>query len=110
MWTFYLNQIKEEYDSMKLLAILGCSKNGNTTEIVKYFEKRLLENIEFEYLYLSDYKIDFCTGCHNCIFTGEKYCPHYLDVRKIEEKILNSDGLILASPGYMFSVTGIMKN
>lgn len=97
---------------MKLLAILGSTKNGNTTELVKYFEKKLSETIkcEVEYLYLSDYSIDFCTGCHNCIFVDEKKCPHYLDVKIIEDKILNSDGLILASPGYMFSVSGIMKN
>jgi multimeric flavodoxin WrbA len=97
---------------MKLLAILGCSKHGNTTEVVKYFERKLKENIEceIEYLYLLDYKIDFCTGCHNCIFVGEENCAHYLEVKKIEDKIFNADGLVLASPGYMFSVTGIMKN
>lgn len=97
---------------MKLLAILGCSKNGNTTEIVKYFEKKLIETVkcEVEYLYLSDYTIDFCTGCHKCIFDDENKCPHHIEVKKIEDKIMNSDGLILASPGYMFSVTGIMKN
>lgn len=97
---------------MKILVIMGSSKNGNTTEIVKYFERKLTEYVscDFEYLYLNDYNIDFCTGCHNCILTGEDKCPHYLHVKAIEEKMLYSDATILASPGYMFSVTGIMKN
>jgi multimeric flavodoxin WrbA len=97
---------------MKILAIMGSSKNGNTAEVVKYFEKKLIEGVkcEFEYLYLSDYDIPFCVGCHNCIFTGQDKCPHCLMVKAIEDKILSSDGIILASPGYMFSVTGIMKN
>lgn len=97
---------------MKILVIIGARKNGNTEEIIKYFEKKTCElmECEFEYLYLHDSNIDFCTGCHNCIFIGEDKCPHYSKVKLIEDKILFSDGIILASPGYMFSVTGIMKN
>lgn len=97
---------------MKILAILGCSKQGNTTEVVRYFEKQLAEQMDcaFEYLYLSDYLTEFCIGCHNCIFVDEKKCPHYLDVAMIESKIMDADGLVMATPGYMFSVTGIMKN
>lgn len=97
---------------MKILAIMGSTKNGNTTEIVKYFERKLCEHekFDFEYLYLYDHKLDFCTGCHNCIFIGEEACPHHLNVKLIEDRILGSDAVVLASPGYMFSVTGIMKN
>ena len=98
---------------MKILAIIGASKNGNTTEIVKFFEKQLKNNdnsIDFEYLYLSDYPINFCVGCHNCIFVGENKCPEYSKVKVIEDKMLLADGIVLATPGYMFSMSGIMKN
>ncbi|TYQ15262.1 UNVERIFIED_CONTAM: NADPH-dependent FMN reductase [Acetivibrio alkalicellulosi] len=97
---------------MKVLTIIGSAKNGNTSEIIRCFKEELkkLGEYEFEDLYLEDFKIDFCTGCHNCIFIGEDKCPHYNDVKAIEDKILVSDILILATPGYMFSVTGIMKN
>jgi len=96
----------------KILAIMGSSKTGNTTELVKYFEKSIANygNVDFEYLYLSDYGLPFCTGCHNCIYIGEEKCPHYNIVKEIEQKMLDSDAVILASPGYMYSVTGIMKN
>lgn len=96
---------------MKILAVMGCSKFGNTTELVKYFFQKLSEDIEseHEYLYIADSKIEYCVGCHNCIMLGEKKCPHYYSVSQIEKKMLEADVVILASPGYMFSVTGVMK-
>ncbi|PKM96211.1 MAG: hypothetical protein CVU84_00405 [Firmicutes bacterium HGW-Firmicutes-1] len=103
---------------MKILVINGARKAGNTVEVVRYFEQMFKKESEkdgkltfdFEHLYLSDHHIDFCIGCHQCIFYGEDKCPHALKVKEIEEKILLADAIVLASPGYMFSVTGIMKN
>ncbi len=97
---------------MKVLAVMGSSKFGNTTEIVKYFVKSLSQkvDIQIEYLYVADAGIEFCVGCHNCIMLGEKKCPHYQKVRLVEEKMMSADTVILASPGYMFSVTGVLKN
>lgn len=97
---------------MKILTIFGSSRDGNTSEVVRYFKEQLnyLEYHEYEDIFLEDYKIDFCTGCHNCILIGEDKCPHRKEVKIIEDKILYSDIVILATPGYMFSVTGIMKN
>lgn len=97
---------------MKILAVMGCSKFGNTTELVKCFIEGISDKIEIEteYYYLADAGIEFCVGCHNCIFLGEKKCPHYQKVRIIEEKMQKTDVVLLASPGYMFSVTGVMKN
>ncbi len=96
---------------MKILAVMGCSKFGNTTELVKYFFKKLSGHLEFEteYFYLYDAEIEYCVGCHNCIFIGEKKCPHYQKVNRVEKKMLEADVIVLASPGYMFSVTGVMK-
>jgi hypothetical protein len=98
---------------MKVLAIMGCRKNGNTEEMVRFFSRELQgmdPAFEVEYLYLTDVNLPFCTGCHNCIFIGEEKCPHHRIVKDIEDRMLASDGVILATPGYMFSVQGIMKN
>lgn len=97
---------------MKVLAVMGSSKFGNTTEVVKYFIKSLAKkvDIQVEYLYVADAEIEFCVGCHNCIMLGEKKCPHYRYVRLVEEKMMTADTVIMASPGYMFSVTGVLKN
>ena len=96
---------------MKILAVMGCSKFGNTTELVKFFAAKLNDHIsaEIEYLYLYDFNLEYCVGCHNCILIGEKKCPHYAKVRQIEDRMQKADAVILASPGYMFSVTGVMK-
>lgn len=96
----------------KVLFIIGARKEGHTNEICKYFAKCLQNELEctVEFLFLRDYLDEFCTGCHNCILNDEKKCPHYLEVKKIENQIIRSDALVLASPGYMFSVTGRMKN
>ena len=97
---------------MKIIAVVGARKNGNTEEILRFFSRALEEKLdaEVDILNLYDYPIPLCTGCHSCILTGEDTCPHRDAVRKIEGKLTASDGLILASPGYMFSVTAIMKN
>jgi multimeric flavodoxin WrbA len=97
---------------MKIVALTGGSKFGNTTKVVKYFSEKLSEltGCEIEYIYPADYKIEFCVGCHNCIFLGETKCPHHSQYAPIEKKLLEADGVILASPGYMFSVTGVLKN
>ena len=101
---------------MKITAVVGARKNGNTEEIVRFFARALEEKLEekteaeVEILNLYDYPVPLCTGCHSCILRGEESCPHRGAVRPIEEKLTASDGLILASPGYMFSVTAVMKN
>jgi len=97
---------------MKLIALMGCSKFGNTTRVVRYFAEQLEKGVdcEIEYVYPADYKIDFCVGCHNCIFLGETKCPHHSQYAPIEKKMMEADGLIIASPGYMFSVMGVLKN
>lgn len=98
---------------MKILALMGTARdNGNTTDLVKTFEiaSKKHGDVEFEYLFLNDHPIPFCTGCHNCIFIGEDKCPHFKAVSPVEQKLLSADGIIMASPGYMFNVTGVMKN
>ncbi len=98
---------------MKITAVIGSSKQGHTSEVMQFIlsaMQRALPEAGIETMFLSDYQIPFCTGCHRCIFHGEQHCPHHSSMNPLEEKLLASDGVILASPGYMFSVTGIMKN
>lgn len=98
---------------MKITAVVGASPSGNTSEIIRFIKKELKNlnpSIEFETVNLYDYPFSLCIGCHQCILKDERNCPEYLQVKEIEEKMLQSDGVILASPGYMFTVTGIMKN
>lgn len=97
---------------MRIVAIMGTTRNGRTREVVEridaYFQGK--GDPAFEYVYLKDRNIDFCTGCHNCIFIGEDHCPLRDDVREIEARMMEADAVIFASPAYMMNVTAIMKN
>lgn len=98
---------------MKILAIIGSPKGkGNTFQLVKYFESALqkLRETEFEYLFLKDADLKLCKGCFNCISKGENFCPLKDDREKIEKKILQSDGVIIAFPVYVANIPWLLKN
>lgn len=98
---------------MKVLAIMG-SPNGRGSgyKVVRKIEEKMKElgDVEFEYLFLKDADLKLCKGCFTCISRGEDLCPLKDDRAEIEEKISNSDGVILSSPGYVQNVSGLMKN
>ena len=48
-------------------------------------------------------------GCKLCLDKGEELCPLKDDRDKLIEKIINSDGVIFASPNYSFQVSALMK-
>jgi multimeric flavodoxin WrbA len=99
---------------MKILAVLGSGrKKGNTFLAVRRMEdklKQLDENVEFEYLHLSDSNIKPCIGCRACFNKWEDHCPRKDDIPEIAQKLLAADGVIFASPTYVCSMSGYMKN
>ena len=98
---------------MKVLVILGSSRGkGNTYKIIKQLEEKIkkLGDVEFSYLFLKETNLEQCRGCFTCVIRGEHLCPIKDDRAKIEEQMLNSDGVIFASPVYVFNVTALMKN
>lgn len=99
---------------MKILAIIGSPrKKGNTFSIIeKIFSKlKSFNDVEVEYLFLSDINLNLCKGCCACLTKGNDYCPNKEDdFKMIEEKILSSDGVIFASPVYAMNMPALMKN
>jgi multimeric flavodoxin WrbA len=66
------------------------------------------EGVEAEAMHLDDFKIFFCKHCEEC----HKYLLHCRaedDVHIILKKMLEADGIILASPNYINQVTAAMK-
>lgn len=63
---------------------------------------------EVEVIHLADQKIGFCTHCEEC-HKKILCCPLKDDVGMILGKMLESDGIILASPNYISQVTASMK-
>jgi len=65
-------------------------------------------DVETQVIHLCDLKIEFCRhleACHNQILS----CPTKDDVGMILKKMLEADGIILASPNYINQVTASLK-
>ncbi len=96
---------------MKLLLI--SSSPHKTKSKTFLLAKQLLggiadKTVKTEVIHLSDYKIKFCLHCQKCHQKG-MFCPIKDDVGLIMKKMLNADGIILASPNYINQITASMK-
>lgn len=96
----------------KVTAFIGSARKKGTYLAVQEFETNLRKagDIEFEYVFLNEYNLEFCKGCKLCFDKGEQFCPHIDDRNVLIEKLERSDGVIFASPTYAFQVSGRMKN
>jgi len=98
---------------MNILAINGSPHGslGNTDLILK----PLLKGMESagavtETIYLNKLNIKHCIGCFNCWFKTPGKCIHNDDMALLLEKKRNADLIIYATPLYIFSTTGLMKD
>lgn len=97
---------------MKLLAIIGSRKNGNTDRAVaKYLEimSNNYPDIQCKVINLYDYRIDSCISCKKCLFQGEEFCSLKDDFKDLLNEISEHDALITASPNFVSNVSGRMK-
>jgi multimeric flavodoxin WrbA len=96
----------------KVTAFIGTQSKKATYLAVQEFEKNLkqFDDIDFEYVFLSDYHLEYCRGCKQCFIKGKEFCPSKDDRDKLLEKMEHSDGVIFATPTYAFQVSARMKN
>jgi multimeric flavodoxin WrbA len=101
---------------LKVIGICGSPREISGTEHVLNLALDTIDKykeIEVELITLSDKKIKRCTGCCKCNdWKGAlpNYCIQHDDVGGIIDKVLNADGCIIASPVYLTSVPGILKD
>ncbi len=93
---------------MKVLAICGSPREGNTELILR----RMIDGIEYvgqkaELILLREKKIEFCDGCDYCE-KGE--CHIQDDMQEMYRKLEEADVIVFGSPSYWDNVTGRMKN
>jgi NAD(P)H-dependent FMN reductase len=90
---------------------VGSARKKHTFEAVGRFLAHLqaLGPVKPEIVMLSDYRLEPCRGCKLCFEDGEEACPLSDDRDILIEKMLASDGVVFASPSYMFQVSGLMK-
>ncbi|AKB52595.1 iron-sulfur flavoprotein [Methanosarcina barkeri str. Wiesmoor] len=97
---------------MKVVAFNGSPrKDGNTAALIKHVLAELeKEGIETEVVQIGGKKIHGCTACGKCYEKMDKKCVIDKDiVNECIEKMLEADGIILASPTYFADLTPELK-
>lgn len=92
---------------MKITMIHGQSHKGSTYHIAKELSEKIGGEVT-EFFLPRDFD-SFCVGCTNCFSRSETMCPHYEKLRPLTEALNAADVIILASPVYVYHVTGAMK-
>lgn len=104
------HKITEDLLNMKIIGIIGSPRKlkGNTgrlmLEVLKAAEK---EGAAFEIVELPGGTVLPCKGCDTCHKKG--FCPQDDDFENIRTRITESDGVVLASPNYIYSVSAQLK-
>ena len=94
---------------VKIIGIVGSPRRGGNTEllVIEALKSAEKEGVETELILLAGKDIKPCDGCRICRDTGE--CHITDDLRPIFQKMLEADGIILASPVYVGSATSQIK-
>lgn len=98
---------------MKIIAFNGSPRGekGNTHRMVAEFLKGAQDaGAETENIFLVQKKIHYCAGCFSCWTKTPGKCVIKDDMEDLLQKYMKSDIVVFASPIYVGSVTGIMKN
>jgi multimeric flavodoxin WrbA len=95
----------------KVTAFVGTASKKHTLYAVRQFLSGLESRggIESEIVGLNDYRLGNCRGCKICFMKGEEFCALKDDRDLLIEKMMQSDGVVFATPNYSFQVSGTMK-
>lgn len=93
---------------MKIALIHGQSHKGSTYHIAKTLADELGGAVR-EFFLPRDFN-ETCTGCNRCFCSSETECPHYEKLQPLTEAMDEADVIIMASPVYVYHVTGAMKS
>jgi multimeric flavodoxin WrbA len=95
-----------------ITAFVGSARRkGVTCAATRQFldNLQLHGEVQAEIVFLSDYNLGLCRGCKTCFLRGEERCPLKDDRDALINKMMTSDGVVLASPNYSFQVSALMK-
>jgi multimeric flavodoxin WrbA len=104
--------VNQKEEDMKVVAFNGSArKDGNTAILVNtVFRELKKEGIKTELVQLAGKNIRGCTACGKCFERQDKQCVVNTDIlNDCIGKMLDSDGIILASPTYFADVSADMK-
>ncbi|NIS62284.1 MAG: flavodoxin family protein [Proteobacteria bacterium] len=94
---------------MKIVGILGSERKGGNTEVLLdvALEEAQKNGVLTDKVPLRDKSIAPCDGCLGCVKTGK--CVIEDDAQEIYGKMLESEGIIWATPVYFWSMSGQTK-
>lgn len=94
---------------MKIVGILGSERKGGNTEVLLdvALEEAQKNGVFTDKVPLRDKSISPCDGCLGCTKTGK--CVIEDDAQEIYQKMLESEGIIWATPVYFWSMSGQTK-
>jgi multimeric flavodoxin WrbA len=95
---------------MKILGIVGSPRKlkGNTGRLMgEVLKAAEMAGATIETVDLPGGTVLPCRACDTCHKKG--FCPQSDDFEDIRAKIMQSDGVVLASPNYIFSVSAQLK-
>ena len=93
---------------MKLLAICGSARKGNSYTVLKSIPE-IYPDIDYKLLMLKDLNIEQCKGCYGCVLRGEEICPLKDDRDMVVKEMEDADGVVFQSPVYVNTISSIMK-
>lgn len=96
---------------MKVTAFNGSPRtDGNTVAMIRrVFAELEKEGIETELYQLGGRRIRGCAACFACLRNRDGYCGANDELDECIDRMVASDGIILASPTYFTDVTAEMK-
>jgi Multimeric flavodoxin WrbA len=100
---------------MKVLGISYGRKMKNTEILVKQaLMAAEQKGAQVEFIRMYDLNIKPCTGCNGCIEGllrgGNGYCVINDDLKFVDEHILDADAVIIGSPVYVLTPSGLFKD
>ncbi|MDP4178464.1 MAG: flavodoxin family protein [Bacillota bacterium] len=94
----------------KKVLILSASprKEGNSDTLCSEFMRGAVEaKNDVEKIFLSDKKINYCTGCGVCNTTSK--CVQKDEMAEILDKMITADVIVMATPVYFYTMDAQMK-
>ncbi|HEY3268971.1 MAG TPA: flavodoxin family protein [Armatimonadota bacterium] len=84
---------------------------GNTEVLIQAFLEGAREaGAESEVAYLNEKRIEACRGCFTCWTGTPGVCIHDDDMPALLEKLGEADVVVYATPLYVYTVSGLMKD
>lgn len=94
---------------MNVTIVYGTERKGCTYNIAQQVIKNLNSPSVTEIFLPRDLPV-FCISCYRCFMEEIGTCTHSEYTRKLRDKLLSADLIILTSPVYSYHLTGQMKS